>query len=763
MTGDGQIPAVVSSQTSDNLKHATPGKKLLRVKATSGNQPSKTHAGQEDSQEKDEAKSSDEGHPTESQHADSSSRAKRLKLEQNVTIAHPDSTYLAETPQKTPNLKSSKPSESSYEDDRAKNSTPINADTKRPTRIKAKTLLTETVDNELPDKEGNEQTEKMTETKDPKTGANTDEQEIETPSSSKKRRAYVKSQTPETPRRSVVKKTKIVKDSDSESLSDADDEDIDQTPNRQSGDKKEPVKRGGPRFKSIWDFYSSTLRLASKKDRHEIFRYPVTEEEAPMYFSIITSPMDFETMKKKVEKKEYASFEMFKNDLFLVFNNAMEYNPNDTIYYRQAKKLKKFMADHLDGMNQRLDIASLQAPTPTKPEKTPSKKDLQENATMAQDPLPSERQHTRQTTEGLQVKPQPSPMNRPPQPPRLVTNSQGLSAYQPDKGVVSSPTPSHYVASNPNRPTAQNVTTSHYSDPRKMQPQQIVSQHHHGFSAGVTGPTTPLHPLAKGPQSGPDSQSQVQSSLFSNKSALVGPNRLDGQGSQFARTLQAMSSLTSYPQTQAQLQELQSQTSRQADLIFRSGNEELLKEKGPAERAAILASLKQLQQASSQTGVSPEQNFLMQLHSLENEGFDMSFLSRVFPWFKPSSISKPESALAMRKNTVSEILAFANEAPMNDSNQATSEKVDAILAHNAQLIFNLQALQVERSGTTPTQIEKTLAATITKSLECLAALTAPEALVRRMDARNIVHAKYQPRLNTINITPGTERKEFPQA
>ncbi|RIA79372.1 hypothetical protein C1645_840853 [Glomus cerebriforme] len=78
-------------------------------------------------------------------------------------------------------------------------------------------------------------------------------------------------------------------------------------------------------------------------DKNEIFAKPVSIEEVPDYLIHIKHPMDFGTMRKKIDAHEYSlgnGMQEFKDDLELVFRNAMTYNTSDTIYYRVAKKLQ---------------------------------------------------------------------------------------------------------------------------------------------------------------------------------------------------------------------------------------------------------------------------------------------------------------------------------------------------------------------------------------------------------------------------------------
>ncbi|XP_047735925.1 ATPase family AAA domain-containing protein 2 isoform X2 [Hyalella azteca] len=56
------------------------------------------------------------------------------------------------------------------------------------------------------------------------------------------------------------------------------------------------------------------------------FTEPVDVEEFPDYRSIITKPMDLETMMSKIDRHEYTCAQDFLNDIELICSNALEYN-----------------------------------------------------------------------------------------------------------------------------------------------------------------------------------------------------------------------------------------------------------------------------------------------------------------------------------------------------------------------------------------------------------------------------------------------------
>ncbi|CAG7717210.1 unnamed protein product [Allacma fusca] len=80
-------------------------------------------------------------------------------------------------------------------------------------------------------------------------------------------------------------------------------------------------------------------RTLEKKDPQQFFAWPVTDKIAPGYSQIIKQPMDFNTMKAKLDEGLYCNLIDFANDFQLMCNNAMVYNQPETIYYKAAKKL----------------------------------------------------------------------------------------------------------------------------------------------------------------------------------------------------------------------------------------------------------------------------------------------------------------------------------------------------------------------------------------------------------------------------------------
>uniref|UniRef100_A0A1J3H705 Bromodomain and PHD finger-containing protein 3 n=1 Tax=Noccaea caerulescens TaxID=107243 RepID=A0A1J3H705_NOCCA len=92
-----------------------------------------------------------------------------------------------------------------------------------------------------------------------------------------------------------------------------------------------------------------------KKDTYGVYSDPVDPEELPDYHDIITNPMDFSTLRKKLESGAYTSLEQFEQDVFLICTNAMEYNSADTVYFRQARAMLEIAKKDFENLRQESD------------------------------------------------------------------------------------------------------------------------------------------------------------------------------------------------------------------------------------------------------------------------------------------------------------------------------------------------------------------------------------------------------------------------
>ncbi|KAM4610467.1 bromodomain and PHD finger-containing protein 3 isoform 2-T3 [Polymixia lowei] len=85
---------------------------------------------------------------------------------------------------------------------------------------------------------------------------------------------------------------------------------------------------------------SSTLDQLQEKDTAQIFAQPVDIKEVPDYLEFVSQPMDFSTMRSKLEVHAYRSVSDLEADFNLMVANCLLYNGKDTVFYRAALRLR---------------------------------------------------------------------------------------------------------------------------------------------------------------------------------------------------------------------------------------------------------------------------------------------------------------------------------------------------------------------------------------------------------------------------------------
>lgn len=91
-----------------------------------------------------------------------------------------------------------------------------------------------------------------------------------------------------------------------------------------------------------------TLDRVMALDRADLFRYPVSEQDAPDYYDVVHQPMDWNTVARRIDALEYDDADAFAADVRRVYANAMLYNAPDTPYYKAAQKMERQTAPLLD-------------------------------------------------------------------------------------------------------------------------------------------------------------------------------------------------------------------------------------------------------------------------------------------------------------------------------------------------------------------------------------------------------------------------------
>ncbi|ESO07300.1 hypothetical protein HELRODRAFT_137270, partial [Helobdella robusta] len=70
----------------------------------------------------------------------------------------------------------------------------------------------------------------------------------------------------------------------------------------------------------------------------------------PDYFDIVRRPMDFGTIKSKLDRLVYKDPWEIINEIYLVFGNAWLYNKKCSVYHKYACKLADVFEAHVDAV-----------------------------------------------------------------------------------------------------------------------------------------------------------------------------------------------------------------------------------------------------------------------------------------------------------------------------------------------------------------------------------------------------------------------------
>ncbi|CAL8360316.1 unnamed protein product [Lota lota] len=84
----------------------------------------------------------------------------------------------------------------------------------------------------------------------------------------------------------------------------------------------------------------AVLAQLQDKDSYNIFAQPVSLKEVPDYLEHIKHPMDFATMRQRIEAHHYSSLEALEEDFNLIISNCMTYNNPDSFFYKAAQRMQ---------------------------------------------------------------------------------------------------------------------------------------------------------------------------------------------------------------------------------------------------------------------------------------------------------------------------------------------------------------------------------------------------------------------------------------
>uniref|UniRef100_A0A3B4A3E1 Uncharacterized protein n=1 Tax=Periophthalmus magnuspinnatus TaxID=409849 RepID=A0A3B4A3E1_9GOBI len=121
----------------------------------------------------------------------------------------------------------------------------------------------------------------------------------------------------------------------------------------------------------------AVLRQLQEKDHYSIFAQPVSVKEVPDYLDIIKNPMDYSTMRKRIDDHVYRNLDEFEADFNLIIANCLTYNAKDTFFYKAALRMQDHGGAILRRARREVDRigfdfpSGIHLPEPPKQEETP--------------------------------------------------------------------------------------------------------------------------------------------------------------------------------------------------------------------------------------------------------------------------------------------------------------------------------------------------------------------------------------------------------
>ncbi|CAH1959185.1 unnamed protein product [Acanthoscelides obtectus] len=121
-----------------------------------------------------------------------------------------------------------------------------------------------------------------------------------------------------------------------------------ETKRKRSSSPENGARTGGRRNDRYLPLHNAALQeLLSDVIKHDDawpFLKPVQKSEVPDYYEVIEKPMDFGTIKYKLNMGEYSEDSEVMDDVVLIFENCNTYNNSDAEVYKCGVRLLKYFA-----------------------------------------------------------------------------------------------------------------------------------------------------------------------------------------------------------------------------------------------------------------------------------------------------------------------------------------------------------------------------------------------------------------------------------
>jgi histone acetyltransferase len=95
----------------------------------------------------------------------------------------------------------------------------------------------------------------------------------------------------------------------------------------------------------LTDIIHAILFKVERSRGFRMFSHLCSKTAFPDYYEMIKHPMSLDIIQGKIAMKEYGTIQAFLDDLFLIVNNCLEFNPPESKFHKAALALKQVLHD----------------------------------------------------------------------------------------------------------------------------------------------------------------------------------------------------------------------------------------------------------------------------------------------------------------------------------------------------------------------------------------------------------------------------------
>jgi len=87
------------------------------------------------------------------------------------------------------------------------------------------------------------------------------------------------------------------------------------------------------------------VKASEVADYYDVIKQPMGILLFESLTITLTYQLDFQTMGEKLKDGKYKTVDLFESDVRLIIENCRNYNPETTVYYKNADKIEEVLND----------------------------------------------------------------------------------------------------------------------------------------------------------------------------------------------------------------------------------------------------------------------------------------------------------------------------------------------------------------------------------------------------------------------------------